>query len=122
MEAFFPVALLFLFAILLAATLFVVKRLLGPRVPGAVKLSTYECGVQPEGSGRVPFRTSFYLIAVLFLLFDVEAAFFFPWALVYRESLSQGPELLIAMLIYMGLVVIGLIYIFRKDCLKLNSR
>lgn len=121
MEAFLPVGFLLIFALLLCVGLFTVKRLLGPRNPVSSKLSVYECGVaSPEGNARAPFKTSFYLIAVLFLLFDVEAAFFFPWALVYRESLAEGPALLIAMLIYMGLLVLGLVYIFRKDCLKLN--
>jgi NADH-quinone oxidoreductase subunit A len=120
MEAFLPVGILLVFAVLLCVGLFTVKRLLGPRNPVPNKLSVYECGVQPEGTARAPFKTGFYLIAVLFLLFDVEAAFFFPWALVYKESLSQGPSLLIAMIVYMGLLVLGLVYIFRKDCLKLN--
>lgn len=120
MEAFLPIGFLLVFALLLCAGLFTVKRLLGPRNPVPSKLAVYECGVKPEGTARTPFKTGFYLIAVLFLLFDVEAAFFFPWALVYRESLSQGPALLVAMLVYMGLLVLGLVYIFRKDCLKLN--
>ena len=120
MEAFFPIGILFILALIVAGSVFSIKRLLGPRNPVAMKLSTYECGVQPEGSPRAPFKNGFYLIAVLFLLFDVEAAFFFPWALVYRESLADGPGLLIAMLIYMALLVIGLIYVFSKDCLRLN--
>jgi NADH-quinone oxidoreductase subunit A len=120
MDAFLPVGILLICALLLCVGLFTVKRLLGPRNPVASKLSVYECGVKPEGNARAPFKTGFYLIAVLFLLFDVEAAFFFPWALVYKESLAQGPGLLIAMLVYMGLLVLGLVYIFRKDCLKLN--
>ena len=120
MEAFLPVGILLVFALLLCVGLFTVKRLLGPRNPVPSKLSVYECGVKPEGTARVPFKTGFYLIAVLFLLFDVEGAFFFPWALVYRESLAQGPALLIAMLVYMALLVLGLVYIFRKGCLKLN--
>ena len=120
MEEFLPIGILLLFAVIVAGGIFTIKRLLGPRVPVAAKLSTYECGVLPDGSSHVPFKISFYLVAVLFLLFDVEAAFFFPWALVYRESLSEGAGLLIAMLVYMALLVIGLIYIFKKDCIKLN--
>jgi NADH-quinone oxidoreductase subunit A len=120
MEAFFPVGILFILAIIVAGAVFGIKRILGPRVQVAAKLSPYECGVTGEGNSRIPFKTSFYLVAVLFLLFDVEAAFFFPWALVYRESLAEGSGLLIAMLVYMALLVLGLVYIFRKDCLRLN--
>ena len=94
--------------------------LFGPKRPTAVKLSTYECGIPSDGNARQPFRSRFYLIAVLFLLFDVEAAFFFPWALVYRESLQQGAALLFAMLAYLSFMALGLVYIFRKKCLEIS--
>lgn len=93
----------------------------GPKNPVSSKLSTYECGVKPEGSAHTPFKNHFYVVAVLFLLFDVEAAFFFPWALVYRESLQEGTAILLAGGVYLVLMVIGLVYIFRKDCLRLNA-
>ena len=105
----------------MAGAIFLVTNILGPKNPTAAKLSPYECGVKPEGNARTPFRIHFYLIAVLFLLFDVEAAFFFPWALVYRESLQTDGTLLLALLVYMGLMVLALIYIFRKDCLRLRA-
>lgn len=93
----------------------------GPRNPIAVKLTTYECGVAPEGNARTPFKSHFYLIAVLFLLFDVEAVFFFPWALIYKESLAEGMTVLVAGTIYLSLMGLGLVYIFRKGCFKVNG-
>jgi NADH-quinone oxidoreductase subunit A len=119
-EAFLPIAILLVFAIIVAGAIYALTSVLGPKNPLASKLGTYECGVKPEGNARTPFKSHFYLIAVLFLLFDVEAAFFLPWALVYRESLLSGGTLLLAMSVYLGLVALGLAYIFRKDCLRLS--
>lgn len=120
MESFVPVAILLIYALVVCGAVFA-TTLIGPRVfPNAKKLTVYECGVSPEGSARSPFKMHFYLIAVLFLLFDVEAAFFFPWALVYRESLQSSAALLVALLVYMGILVLGLVYVYRKDALRLK--
>lgn len=120
MESFLPVAILLIYAVIVCGAIFLLTTVLGPSNPLASKLSVYECGVKPEGTARRPFKMHFYLIAVMFLLFDVEAAFFFPWALVYRESLKTDATLLIALMVYMGLLVLGLIYVFRKDALRLK--
>lgn len=120
MESFLPIGILLILALLVCGSIYTLTSLLGPKNPVASKLGTYECGVKPEGTARTPFRIQFYLIAVLFLLFDVEAAFFLPWALVYRESLASGGALLIAALVYLALMAIGLVYIFKKDCLRLG--
>lgn len=120
MENLIALAVLFGVALLLCGAILAVTQILGPKNPVPERLGTYECGVKPEGNPRIPFKSSFYLIAVLFLLFDVEAAFFLPWALVYRDSISAGPELLWALLVYLGLMAVGLFYILRKKILKLN--
>lgn len=113
--------MLFLIALGMCVAVFALTTLLGPKSSAtASHLTPYECGVKPEGSARTPFKNRFYLIAVLFLIFDVEAAFFFPWALVYRESLSAGPALLFAMAIYLAFVVLGLVYILQKKALELR--
>lgn len=101
--------------------MYVAAYFVGPKNPIAAKLSTYECGVTPEGNARTPFKTGFYLVAVLFLLFDVEAAFFFPWALIYRECLREGSAIVIAGGIYLSLMILGLIYIFRKGVFQVNA-
>lgn len=120
METFIPIAMLFALALIVCVSVFTLTTLLGPKNPVPSKLSPYECGVKGEGSARTPFKNRFYLIAVLFLIFDVEAAFFFPWALVYRESLATGPALLFAMAIYMAFVVLALAYILKKKALELR--
>ena len=120
MESFFPIVILLVISLGVCVSIFAITSLLGPKNPLASKLSPYECGVEPEGNARTPFKSRFYLIAVMFLLLDVEAAFFFPWALIYRESLKTDGSLLWAMLIYLAFMVLGLVYIFRKNCLELE--
>ncbi|MBI1860220.1 MAG: NADH-quinone oxidoreductase subunit A [Deltaproteobacteria bacterium] len=120
MENYIPVLLLLGFAIIVASSILVLSWWLGPKKPLAVKLSAYECGVNAEGSPHAPFASKFYLVAVMFLLVDVEAAFFFPWALVYKESLQLGPILFVALVIYVAIFALGLFYIIKKDCLRLR--
>lgn len=120
MEALLPVGILFLLGLGMCGGIFILTTLLGKKVPVAAKNSPYECGIKAEGGPRVPFKNRFYLIAVLFLLFDVEAAFFFPWALVYRDSLAQSGMLLLAFAVYLGFLILGLVYIFRKNALELR--
>lgn len=119
MDVLVPLTFLLGFALTICTGILTLTMLLGRRPSNAKKQMPYECGIQSTGQARQPFKNRFYLIAVLFLLFDVEGAFFFPWALVYRESLTQGPELLIAMLVYMAFLVLGLFYILRKRVLEL---
>lgn len=121
MENYLPIAILFLFGAGMGVVIIALSSFLVPRSSTSVKLTTYECGVTPEGSSRIPFKSRFYLIAVLFLLFDVEAVFFFPWALVYRESVKQDASLLVAMLAYMAFLVLGLVYVMRKNVLETDA-
>lgn len=120
MEAYLPIAILFCAAVGLSLVILGLTTILGPKNPLPSKLSSYECGVVPEGTARQPFPHRFYRIAVLFLLFDVEAAFLLPLALVYRELLMEGPTLLIALSVYVGLIVLGLFYLFGKGAWELE--
>jgi len=121
MEAFIPVGILIVLTLILCGGIYTLTTLAGPKVPTPAKTSTYECGVIPDGAARSPFTMKYYLIAVLFLLFDIEAAFFFPWALIYRESLQVDGTLLIAMLIFIFFLVLALLYVFKKDHLELRN-
>ncbi len=123
MEAFIPVVIMFVLALLLSGAIYFITSVLGPRVRGRIKLSPYECGVyEPaaQTSTKLPFQFRFYLIAVIFLLFDVEGAFFLPWALIYRESLAVDGTLLVGMLVFSFFVVLGLVYVFRNKYLNVD--
>lgn len=104
-------------------TLFL-NKLISPNKPNAEKLTSYECGEEPVGSAWLPFNTRFYVIALIFLLFDVEMVFIFPWATVYanKDLIAAdnrwGIFTLIEMFVFAGILIGGLIYVWRKGDLE----
>jgi NADH-quinone oxidoreductase subunit A len=113
-EVYFPVLLQALVAMLLAAGLITVSYLLGKRVKNRVKDMPYESGMIPTGDARQRFSVKFYLVAMLFILFDIEAIFLYPWAVVYRELLMPG---FVEMLVFVILILSGFFYIWKKGAL-----
>lgn len=104
--------------------LFFVNRLLAPRNPNPEKLSTYECGEQPIGDSWLPFNSRFYVVALIFLLFDVEMVFVFPWATVYADKQAIAADArwgwvsLTEMFIFLGILILGLAYVWLKGDLE----
>lgn len=88
-----------------------ISRLLQPRHPTPAKLSTYECGEQPVGQSWIQFNNRFYVIALIFLIFDVEVAFLFPWGVVYKEL---GLFAFVEMAVFIFILLVGLAYVWRK--------
>jgi NADH-quinone oxidoreductase subunit A len=113
-EVYFPVLLQALVAMLLAAGLLTVSFLLGKRVRNRVKDMPYESGIVPTGDARQRFSVKFYLVAMLFILFDIEAIFLYPWAVVYRELGMPG---FVEMLVFVILILSGFFYIWKKGAL-----
>jgi NADH-quinone oxidoreductase subunit A len=89
--------------------------LLGPKRPSPEKNSPYECGFDPIGDARLPFDVRFYLVAILFIIFDLETAFLVPWAVAFRKIGWFG---MISMGIFLGLLVVGFIYEWKKGALE----
>ena len=110
-------ATLFAFAVVavgFSAVTLVAAQLLRPSVPEAVKQSTYECGMEAVGTTEVKTNIRFYLFALLFVVFDVEALFILPWAVTVREL---GPVALVEMLIFLAILFLGLAYAWGKGAL-----
>jgi NADH-quinone oxidoreductase subunit A len=109
-------------ALLLGVGMVVASWFVGRHRNSVTKLATYECGIEAVGDARGRFSVRFYLVAVLFILFDVEAVFIMPWAVVYRKlpALTGCPQLFgfWEMLVYLGFVGVGLYYIVRKGILN----
>ncbi len=109
--------------VLIGMTLFL-NRLIAPRKPNPEKLTSYECGEEPTGSAWLPFNPRFYVIALIFLLFDVEMVFIFPWSTVYANSdliaadQRWGVFTFIEMLAFVGILILGLVYVWRKGDLE----
>ena len=93
----------------------VVSRLVGVHRPDAEKLSPYECGFEAFEDARMKFDVRYYLVAILFILFDLEIAFLFPWAVVLREIGFFG---FMAMMVFLGILVVGFIYEWKKGALE----
>lgn len=100
---------------ILALLLVNVPRLLAPRLPGDMKSSTYECGELPVGDPWIRFRVEYYVFALVFVIFDVEAALLFPWAVVVRKLGVAG---LLEMGLFLAILVLGLAYAWRKGALR----
>jgi len=111
---YLPLLLHFLVAAALATAMVGLSALFGYRRPSPVKSQAYECGVTPTGDARARFSVKFYLVAMLFILFDVEVVFLFPWAVIFRELGMFG---LWEMLVYLGIVLAGFFYIWKKGVL-----
>lgn len=105
------VGLFFVFGIAFVASAFIVSWLIRPRAPDPVKTSAYECGEVLKGCARVQFNVSYYLVALLFVIFDIEVLFLAPWAVIFREL---GIVSYIEMMIFIAILIFGLIYAWKK--------
>jgi NADH-quinone oxidoreductase subunit A len=112
---YIPLIIMFLIAVLLPFALLGASRLVQRRVFERDKLLPYECGVDPIGDARERFSVRFYIVAMLFLVFDVETIFLFPWAIIYDKLAMFG---LVEMLIFIGILVVGYYYAWRKGALE----
>ncbi len=113
-EIYFPVLVQALIAIGLAAGLIGASTLLGKRARSPLKDTPYESGMAPVGSARERFSVKFYLVGMIFILFDIEAVFLYPWAVVYRELKMFG---FFEMLVFVALVLVGFFYVYKKGAL-----
>lgn len=116
--SYLPVLIQFILAIGFACLLLTLTHIMGPRRGNPIKLSPFECGVDLLDEAHHRFSVKFYLVAMLFILFDIEAFFFYPWAVIFRASLSQGLLLLIEMGTFVGILLVGFIFIWRKGVLE----
>ncbi|MGB7972660.1 MAG: NADH-quinone oxidoreductase subunit A [Candidatus Deferrimicrobiaceae bacterium] len=114
-DPYFSVLLLLIIAIGMAVMFVLMSQALGPKKYERVKYSVYECGVDPFTSAAVRVSVKFYLVALLFLLFDLETAFLYPWAVLFRKLGLFG---FIEMVIFVGVLLVGLVYAWKKGALE----
>ena len=111
---YLPILLFLITAIVIGGVAMAAGRLLGPNTPDAAKLSPYECGFEAFENARMKFDVRYYLVAILFIIFDLEIAFLFPWAVALKEIGMAG---FWAMMIFLGVLVVGFIYEWKKGAL-----
>ena len=111
---YLPLLIHMLAASVVASAIVILSWLLGKRRPTRAKMSPYECGMTPIGDARERFSVKFYLVGMLFILFDVEAVFLYPWAVILRELKMFG---FWEMLVYIAVILVGFFYVWKKGVL-----
>jgi NADH-quinone oxidoreductase subunit A len=114
LEQYFPILLFILVGIAIGGVLLGLGKLVAPNRPDPEKLSPYECGFEAFEDARMKFDVRYYLVAILFILFDLEIAFLFPWAVALREI---GPTGFWAMMVFLAILVVGFVYEWKKGAL-----
>ena len=115
LSSWFPILLVIAVSIVMVLALTLVSWLFGPKRLTAIKATAFECGSESSGTARERFGVKFYVVALLFIVFDVEAVFLYPWAVLYKELAWTG---LITMGVFVFTLVIGLIYVWKKGALE----
>jgi NADH-quinone oxidoreductase subunit A len=115
---YIPALIAILFGLGFSALFLVLAMVLGPKRVTAAKLQPFECGSEPIGSPRVRFSVKFYQVAILFLVFDIETAFLYPWAVQYRDLSGGGGGVslfgFVEMLVFLAILIVALLYVWRK--------
>ena len=114
LREYFPIILFLLIALILSTGFIVVNFIFSPKKPNPEKLSAYECGFEPFSDSRMEFDVRFYLVAILFIIFDLEIAFLFPWAISLGKIGLLG---FISMMIFLAILTVGFIYEWKKGAL-----
>lgn len=114
LDAYAPLLIQLLAAMALSGAILAASALVGRHRHTRAKDQPYECGIQPTGDAREPFSVHFYLVAMIFILFDIEAIFLYPWALVYRDLKLFG---FVEMLLYVLILLAGYLYLWKKGAL-----
>jgi NADH-quinone oxidoreductase subunit A len=114
LEVYFPLLVQALIGLVLAIGLVAASSVLGKKLENKVKNSPYECGMAPQGSAEERFSVKFYLVAMLFILFDIEAVFLYPWVVVYKDL---GWVAFVEMGLFVALILSGFLYIWKKGVL-----
>jgi NADH-quinone oxidoreductase subunit A len=114
MEQYLPIGMMLLLGVVAAITLVNLSRWLGPRHPSDEKLSTYESGMEPVRTARERFSVKFYLVAMLFIVFDIEITFMYPWAVQFQNLGVAG---FVDMLVFIAVLLVGYAYILKKGAL-----
>ena len=115
LKEYFPILVFFLLSAGIGLAPLVLGHFIRPNKPNKQKNSPYECGFEEFSDARMPFDVKFYLVAILFIIFDLETAFLFPWAVIYRDLGLVG---VISMAIFLGILIVGFIYEWRRGALE----
>lgn len=112
---YIPILMQFIFAAGFVGATILISHFIGPHRSSKTKDANFECGIEIHGNARLPFSVKYFLVAILFVLFDVEVIFLYPWAVNFRE---MGMDGMLKMVLFMGMLLVGLYYIIKKKALE----
>jgi len=115
LSRYFPILLFIILVLVFSVATLFLSYLVQPKYPEPEKLTTYECGSEPFSDARMPFPVRYYIFAMLFVIFDIEVIFLYPWAVVFTKIELIG---LIEMLVFIGLFLVAYVYAWRKGALE----
>ena len=115
LTGYIPIFLFMAIAFLFPIVTLLIANLVRPSTGGVGKLSPYECGVDPDSDARQRYAIRYYVVAILFVIFDVETVFLFPWAIIYKQLALFG---LIEMFVFLGILIVGYVWIIKKGALN----
>lgn len=113
--SYIPILMQFLLAVGFVVGTIIISGKLGPKRNSKIKDKNFECGIESLGNARIPFSVKYFLVAILFVLFDIEVIFLYPWAINFKDL---GMEGMIKMIIFMSLLLVGFFYIIKKKALE----
>ena len=118
-ENYLPILIVFIIVAGFTFVSLIATHLIGPRIKNPVKMMPYESGVDPVGETRIRFSIRFFLIALLFIIFDIEIVFLYPWAVVFKDFLSNsGAFIFFEMVVFLAILVFGFVYVWRNGALE----
>jgi len=117
-ENYLPILIVFILVSGFVFVSLIVTHLVGPRIHNPIKMMPYESGVDQVGETRIRFSIRFFLIALLFIIFDIEIIFLYPWAVVFKDFLSMGSFIFFEMVIFLVILVFGFVYAWRNGVLE----
>lgn len=117
-QNYIPIFFFLVLAALFPVATLMVAKLVRPDAPYQDKLGPYECGIDPVSDSRGRYAVRFYIVAILFLIFEVETVFLFPWAVRYRDWAMLGSFALVEMVVFLGILIVGYIWLWKKGALE----
>ncbi len=112
---YLPILIFLILSLFIAAVIVGLSHILGPKRERPEKFIPYECGMDPVGSARIPFSVKFYVIAILYIIFDIDIAFLYPWAVIYKDLKVFG---FVEMAVFILILLLGFAYVWRRGGLE----
>jgi len=117
-ENYLPILIVFILAAGFVFVSLILSHFVGPRINNKVKMMPYESGVDPVGETRIRFSIRFFLIALLFIIFDIEIVFLYPWAVVFKDFLTMGSFIFFEMVVFLFILAFGFVYVWKNGALE----